>query len=215
LLGPGEIDPLKTIDVTSVDAQGMHVAGAMRTLAELVARRDPDVLCVHDIDAGDALSLATRSNLEWAYRGAQALFWSRRIKAHGVHDRYLPIAPLRPFDRRGLLQVDVELAGLRFALFATQFSTDRQLRVRELRFARENIREIDGPAVLFVARPDKRIGFEDLGFELAMGSPDAQLCYARGFDTTGGKMLVQVPTVSASGIGGIGVAVSMTLRATA
>ena len=190
----------------------MHVAGAMRALAELVAHRSPDVLCVHDIDAGNALALATRSDLQWAYRGAQALFWSRRVKAHGVHDRYLPIAPLRPFDRRGLLQVDAELGGKRFALLATQFSGERALRVRELRFARECVRQIPGAAVLFVARPDDRIGFDDLGFEVKMGSPDAQVCYARDFTTTQSSVLVQLPTVSPSGVTGIGVAVSATLH---
>ena len=190
----------------------MHVAGAMRALAELVANRSPDVLCVHDIDAGDALALATRSDLQWAYRGAQALFWSRRVKAHGVHDRYLPVAPLRPFDRRGLLQVDAEIGGKRFALLATQFSAERTLRVRELRFARDNVRRIDGAAVLFVARPDERIGFEDLGFEVKMGSPDAQVCYAREFTTAQSSVLVQLPAISPSGVTGIGVAVSATLR---
>lgn len=189
----------------------MHVAGAMRTLAELVAHRQPDVLCVHDIDAGDALALATRSDLAWAYRGAQALFWSRRVKAHGVHDRYLPIAPLRPFDRRGLLQVDCQTDGLRFTLLATQFSSERALRVRELRFARENVRQIHGPAVLFVSRPDARLGFEDLGFEVKMGSVDAQVCYARDFATAQSSVLVQLPTVSSTGIAGIGAAVSAVL----
>lgn len=192
----------------------MHVAGAMRTVAELVARRNPDVLCVHDIDPGDALALATRSNLQWAYRGAQALFWAQRIKARAVHDRYLPVAPLRPFDRRGLLQVDVEVEGWRFALCASQFSTERTLRVRELRFARATIRELQGPVVLFVARPDDRIGFEDLGFEVEMGSIDSQVCYARSFSAAGPNELVQLPAVSSNGIGGIGIAVSTTLRAT-
>jgi hypothetical protein len=190
----------------------MHVAGAMRALAELVARRNPDILCVHDIDAGDALALATRSDLEWAYRGAQALFWSRRrIKAHGVHDRYLPIAPMRPFDRRGLLQVDVECEHHRFTLFASQFSQERQHRIRELRFARNAIRSVAGAAVLFVARPDAHIGFEDLGFEREMGDARAQVCYARGF-VAEPEPLVQLPAVSPEGIGGIGLAFSATLR---
>ncbi|MGA7569978.1 MAG: hypothetical protein WCA80_04140, partial [Candidatus Aquilonibacter sp.] len=110
--------------------------GGMRLVAETVASRNAEVFCVHGIDEGDALALATRFDCGYAYRGRQALFWKVRFAAREVLDRYLPGAPLRPFDRRGLLQVDGVLAGGRLALIATQFATERAVRVREARFTR-------------------------------------------------------------------------------
>ncbi|MGA8841754.1 MAG: hypothetical protein WB491_14795, partial [Candidatus Aquilonibacter sp.] len=77
--------------------------GGMRLVAETVASRNAEVFCVHGIDEGDALALATRFDCGYAYRGRQALFWKVRFAAREVLDRYLPGAPLRPFDRRGLL----------------------------------------------------------------------------------------------------------------
>lgn len=109
--------------------------------------------------------MATRFDCEWAYRGAQALFWRQPFLAHEVHDRYLPAPPLRPFERRGLLEVNGEIDGLPLTLIATQLSSDRS-RVREMRFVRTALRAIEGDVLLFVAGFDpgaQRYGFHDLG----------------------------------------------------
>ncbi|HEY5350411.1 MAG TPA: hypothetical protein VIJ64_11775, partial [Candidatus Lustribacter sp.] len=143
----------------------------MRSVAEAIAACDPDVVCVHGIDPGDALALATRFARGYAYRGSQALLWKPAFAAREVHDRYLPGVPLRPFDRRGILQVDGAIEHRRCALVATQFSHERDAYVRELRFARRVVRSIDGAVAAFVAgmTPAVRaIGFADLGIrELA------------------------------------------------
>lgn len=125
----------------------------------------PDLWCVHGIDAGDAFAMATRFNCDWAYRGAQALFWKPAFRPHEVHDRYLPAPLLRPFERRGFLEVDGELGGEPAALFATELSPDRA-HVREIRFVRTALRRTTGAVVLFIARFDEgahAYGFADLG----------------------------------------------------
>jgi len=135
----------------------------MRSLAAFLAESDPDVLALGEIDAGDALALAPRFDRNWAYRGGQALLWNARVRAHEVHDLYLPVAGL-DFERRGLLRVDGEVDGERAALFATQFSTDRS-RIREMRFARAHARGAPPLAVAFVTAPPPAVGFADLQYE--------------------------------------------------
>ncbi len=138
----------------------------MRSVAEAIAARDPDVVCVHGIDPGDALALATRFARGYAYRGSQALLWKPAFVASEVHDRYLPGIALRPFDRRGILQVDGAVGHRHCSLVATQFSHERDAYIREVRFARRVVRSIDGAVAVFVAgmTPAVRaIGFADLG----------------------------------------------------
>ena len=164
--------------------------GGMRLVAEAVASRDPQIFCVHGIDEGDALALATRFDCGYAYRGRQALFWNVRFAAREVLDRYLPGAPLRPFDRRGLLQVDGILAGGRLALIATQFATERAIRVRETRFARTTLRTIDGAALLFATGvASAAIRFHDLRFE-TIASEAGTFVAARG--VVAGASIVKV-----------------------
>ncbi len=138
----------------------------MRAVAESIATRKPKLFAVSDISAGDALALATRFNCGWAYRGAQGLFWSEGYHAREVHDRYLPIDLLNPFERRGLLEVRGDLGKDPVALVATRFSGART-RVREWRFLRNALRAIDGGALVFLAncKDDERVGLTDLGFE--------------------------------------------------
>jgi hypothetical protein len=153
----------------------------MRSLASFLAESDPDVMALGDIDAGDALALATRFDRQWAYRGGQALLWNARVIAHEVHDLLLPVAPIA-FERRGLLRIDGECDGARISLFATQFGPDRN-NLREMRFARSHARTAPGLGVLFVTAPLERIGFKDLGYE-AIGAhePSDQVeIDARGF----------------------------------
>ena len=164
--------------------------GGMRLVAETVASHDPQIFCVHGIDEGDALALATRFDCGYAYRGRQALFWKVRFAAREVLDRYLPGAPLRPFDRRGLLHVDGVLGGGRLALIATQFATERAIRVREARFTRAILRTIDGAALLFATGvASGAIKFRDLRFE-TIASESGTLVAARG--VVAGASIVKV-----------------------
>ncbi len=124
---------------------------------------------MHGIDAGDALAMATRFDCDWAYRGGQALFWQPVFQAHEVHDRYLPSPPMRPFERRGLLEVDGERGATSLTLIGTQLSNDRA-HVREIRFVRTIARRRRGAAILFIAGFDPhvhRYGFGDLGLRFA------------------------------------------------
>lgn len=146
-----------------VRARGLVRAGAMRRLAAFVDERKPQVIGICDIDAGDALSLATRFALQWAHRGRQALFWKMPFHAHDVHDRYLPVRGARLFDRRGLLIVGAELDGAPCMLAATQISGEREGFIPEMRFARRHLRGAQR-AMLFADAPDYGIGFSDLGF---------------------------------------------------
>lgn len=137
----------------------------MRLAAERIHREKPEIFCLHGIDAGEALALATRFDCDWAYRGGQALFWKPTFVPHEVHDRYLPSPLLRPFERRGLLEVDGERAGRPLTLIGTQLSSDRA-HVREIRLVRTIARKAVGPAILFIAGFDAathHYGFADLG----------------------------------------------------
>jgi len=134
----------------------------MRSLASFLAESAPDVMALGEIDAGDALALATRFDRQWAYRGGLALLWNGGVAAHAVHDLYLPYAP-PAIERRGLLRIDGESGGAPLTLVATRFSADRS-NVREMRFARQQARVARGAALVFVTSPPPRIGFADLGF---------------------------------------------------
>jgi hypothetical protein len=158
-------------------------AGAMRSLAAFVAHAEPDVLAVCEIDSGDAFALATRFMRQWAYRGAQALFWNEKMfKAHAVLDVYLPFAPTRPFARRGLLRVDGELAGAPASLYAAQFAADRAGALAELRFARAQARDNPLPLLFFTQGDATRAGIELFDVpEIARSRQDGLRVHARGF----------------------------------
>jgi hypothetical protein len=137
----------------------------MRSVAEIVSALSATLVCIHGIDEGDALALATRFDRGWAYRGAQALLWDGAFEARAVHDRYLPRKPLRP--RRGLLGVDGKISGEPLHLVATQFSLERTTYIGELRYARRVVRQIQGRALLFVdAVPPGAAALRDPDFEL-------------------------------------------------
>ena len=148
----------------------------MRKLAAFADAQRPQVMGVCEIDAGDALSLATRFALQWAYRGRQALFWKAPFRAQTVHERYLPVRGARLFDRRALLIVDTELDGEPCTLAATQLSQERGSFVPELRFARAHLRGSQR-ALVFVDMPEYRTGFADLGLRRVDDG-----IFARGFD---------------------------------
>ncbi len=136
----------------------------MRSLAAFLSERNPDIFAICEIDAGDALALATRFERQWAYRGAQAMFWNPRFCATRVVDEYLPFVATRPFERRGLLRVEGSMDGQACTLVATQIALPREARIPELRVLRKTLRAIANAAVLFVHLPIDGRGFSDLGF---------------------------------------------------
>lgn len=147
----------------------------MRKLASFVDTNKPHAMGICDIESGDALAIATRFALEWAYRGRQALFWKAPFRARAVQDRYLPASAARLFERRGLLIVDADCAGEPCMLAATQLSTQREAYIPQLRFVRSRLRGLNS-AVLFAGVPDERDRFSDLGFrQIADG------IFTRGF----------------------------------
>lgn len=140
----------------------------MRSVAEAVDARAPAIFCVHGIEEGDALALATRFAYDYAYRGRQALFWNASFTARGVLDR-----------DRSVLRVEGTFAGGRLALVATRFSNERAIRVRELRNVRTLVRATKSPALLFVTGVVAgEAGFADLGFAL-LANGDGALISAR------------------------------------
>ncbi|MBV8373739.1 MAG: hypothetical protein JOY69_10815 [Candidatus Eremiobacteraeota bacterium] len=138
----------------------------MRALAEQISLSHPDIVALSEIDDGNALALATRFDLQWAYRGGQALLWNARMHLESVYESYLPAVPLPAFDRRGLLRVDGAFEGRPIGLFATRFAPGRS-RIRDLRVTRGVVRgaRIER-ALLFVTDPPagRRAMFDDLGF---------------------------------------------------
>lgn len=176
----------------------------MLSLAALFAEADPDVAALSQIDAGDALATATRFDREWAYRGGQALLWKRDVVAHAVHDLYLPMSALRPFDRRGLLRLDAEWRGVPLHAFATQFAGDRTA-IRDLRFARSAIRSVDGNVLLFISNPaSSRIGFADVGLRSVAPARSVAI-WARGF-----RLKLERYSESEPGLGAVVVATAAT-----
>ena len=165
-------------------APGLSRAGAAHTLARYVNAIDPDVLALSEVDAGNALALATRFDRQWAYRGGQAVLWNRRFDAEKVHDLYLPAVPLQRFERRGLLRVDGRCDGSELSIFATRFAPDRAS-VRDLRFTRSVIRAVASARImLFVTTPPAAgsAAFRDLDLhaERDGSAPDVMLA-VRGF----------------------------------
>ena len=129
------------------------------------------MLGVSGIEPGDALSLATRFALQYAYRGGQALFWNQRFDARLIEDLYLPAGSALQIERRGFLLVEGVLRARPCTIAVTQFDAQRNRRVAELRYARTRLRAAGSYAFLFAAMPPGRIGITDLGF---MALPAAQ-----------------------------------------
>ena len=164
-----------------VRAHGLVRTGAMRSLAAIFARERPDVAAVCEVDSGDALSLATRFALHWAYRGRQALFWNGGFTAREVHGRYLPFNPARPFDRRGLVRVDAVRSGRTCMLATTQFAQVRESRIPELRYMRAALRGATHDAIVFAQLDERHVAFGDLGFREPDANADDERIYVRGF----------------------------------
>ncbi len=137
----------------------------MRRLAELFALEDPAIACAHRIDSGDALALATRFDRDWGYCSGVALFWTRAIRAQGVHDHYPPALPFRPFDRRGVLHVNGIYEDESFSIVATTIGDERNARVRDTRFLRSILRRVPGATIAFIGNElSLATDFADLNF---------------------------------------------------
>lgn len=179
MLGPREIDSLEGVRCYSVAADSNR-PGSVRRIAERLASQAFEIAGLHGIDAGDALALATRFDCAWAYRAGHALLWRPPFRAHEVHDRYLAAPLLRPFERRGLLEVVGERNRAPLALVLAALSSDRA-QVRELRFLRTTLRRLPIQTLLFVAGAGpafERVGVADLGFR-PVRQNDACSIYAR------------------------------------
>jgi len=155
----------------------------MRSLAAFIDRADPDVLALCEIDAGDALALATRFARHWAYRGSQALIWKPHLHQAKVRHAYLPRVPLRPLERRGFLRVATRLGSGSLELVATQVSDQREQRVRDLRYLRSSLRKIHQSCVLFAVMPRTHIGVQDLGFRTLVDGSDHETIFSIGVQT--------------------------------
>ncbi|MBV9148979.1 MAG: endonuclease/exonuclease/phosphatase family protein [Candidatus Eremiobacteraeota bacterium] len=154
----------------------------MRSLATFIDRVDPDVLALCEIDAGDALALATRFARQWAYRGSQAIIWKPQLHQARVRDAYLPRTPLRPLERRGLLRVATQLGESPLELVATQIAAEREQCVRDLRYLRSSLRRIRAQCLLLAVLPDSRIGVRDLGFQKLVAGTDHEAIFSRGLE---------------------------------
>jgi hypothetical protein len=140
----------------------------MRAVAEAIDARVPAIFCVHGIEEGDALALATRFVFEYAYRGRLAIFWNATFSVREIVDR-----------NRGLLRVNGTFAGGRLTLVARRFSRDRASRVRQLRQARTELRATKSAALLFITGfVTGETGFSDLGFA-TLADADGSLVAAR------------------------------------
>jgi hypothetical protein len=158
-------------------------AGALRKLAEFVAKAQPELLAVCEIGSGDARSFATRFAMQWAYRGRQALFWRSSFDPQRVADLYLPART--PLRRTGFVRVDGTLEQVECTLAATQFARARDPRVAQMRFARTQLRNAKADALFFACGTDSALGFADLGFRECDADARANLrVFVRGFERT-------------------------------
>lgn len=159
----------------------MERAGAMRSLASFYDEHRPDVFAICRMKPGDALALATRFSLQWAYRGRQALFWTSAFKHAWLEDPYLPFHVTRPLDRRAFVRIDVERNGQTYTLAETEFARTQMQRTRELRFVRTALRRTHAPAIFFAHIPEQHAKFSDLGFQDASAHTNAhERIYVRG-----------------------------------
>lgn len=159
----------------------MRRAGAMRSLAAFYDRARADVLAVTEIDAGDALALATRFALQWAYRGGQAVFWQRGLRATAIRDNYLPFSPARPFERRGVVEVTLQVFGAPCTVLATKVSAQREPRVREVRHLRTVARGAQRACIVLAVMPPNSAELRGLDFVRAgCRGVDDEAIYVRG-----------------------------------
>lgn len=142
----------------------------MRSLAAFFDHARADFAAVTSIDSGDALSLATRFAMGWAYRDGQALFWNDRFKAVRVREGRVPLC------------IDGAIARSQAHLIGVRLTRDRNA-IRDLRATRSAIRELPGVLLLFAAGLQGRTRFADLGLDEAPAGA-GECVAARGFRVT-------------------------------
>ena len=148
--------------------------GGLREVLAFAQRESPDVLAAGDVDPGNALTIATRLAMEWAYRGGQAIFWNARFEPAEISEAYLPRGP-GMLKRRGFLAVRGTIAGVALMIAATQLDASREQRIPQLRFVRERLRGA-GAAIVFAPIGTGRVTLTDLGY----ARMDSACTWARG-----------------------------------
>ncbi len=153
----------------------------MRSLAQFFARIDPEILALCEIDAGNALSLATRFVRHYAYRGGQALFLKSSIAITAVRDEHVPLWPSRPFDRRGVVCVKARHGNGNISILTAKIAREREQRAAEIRHLRNVVRALETPAVLFINLPHQA-ALHFPGYErVAFARPLSERIYQSGF----------------------------------
>lgn len=115
---------------------------------------------------------------------------------------------MRPFERRGMVEVDLKFGAHKVCVVATQIGTERDRRVREWRYLRSALRQTAGSSLVFAAVPASRIGLTDLGFiRVGCRGVDDESIFARGFE-------IEEAADDAAAHRGIGRAILARLRAT-
>lgn len=124
--------------------------------------------------SGDSLSLATRFELQWVYRGRLALFWGGAFSAQAVRD-----------EQRGFLRVDGTFESMACTVAVARFSLERHRHIPQTRFARAQMRVAHRSAVLFAHRPLRAGIFCDLGFDdVTPENETAERVYVRKMDVS-------------------------------
>lgn len=137
-----------------VRGHGLTRPNAMRALTEQTALSNPDLLAVSEIDDGDALALATKTNRQWSYRGGQALLWRSEFAPVAVHEAYLSPG-LPPLPWRGVLRVDLRAGETEVSVLCARFAPDRR-RIRDVRFVRTLLRDAPiGRTILCITNPPR------------------------------------------------------------
>lgn len=176
----------------------MERAGAMRSLASFYDARKPHVFAISRMTPGDALALATRFSLQWAYRGRQSVFWQNGLTNARCEDPYLPFHLARPLDRRALVRVDVDRGTHPLTIAATQFARTQTQRVPELRFVRKVLRAAQARTVFFAHLYPQYAKFGDLAFVDAMSAFEGPLrIFVRGAAVQSVEMLPAQRGISA------------------
>lgn len=122
----------------------------MRSLAQFLADTDPDIFALCEIDAGDALAVATRFARQYACRGGQALFLKSSVEITAARDEPLPLWGGRPFDRRAVLWVQGRYGERGVSVLTAKIASGREQRSAEIRHIRNVARSLESPAVLLI-----------------------------------------------------------------
>ncbi len=160
----------------------------MRSLAQFLAGTDPDIFALCEIDAGDALAVATRFERQYACRGGQALFLKGGVEITAARDQQVPLWPSRPFDRRAVVWAQARYGEHRVSILTAKIAGGREQRAAEIRHVRKVVRSLAKPAVLFIhlAR-DAALHFPQYE-RVAAHRPVSERVYQSGFVMSNGTI---------------------------